>query len=380
MSDDPASTAVDRASLDRASLDKQACPECGGDLQWNAAKQALVCPYCGTVAPWAPGVAGESPASAEIDLAQALATTGDDARGYGDGRREVQCQSCRAISVFVDGKVADRCEFCGSPAIVPHESLRDAITPQSVLPFRVSDGQVRESIRRWYGTRWFAPNRLKKAALTDTLRGVYLPYWTFDAHVHADWTAEAGHYYYTTESYTQNGQTRTRQVRHTRWEPAAGSLEHFFDDTLVPGTHGVHANLLEQVEPFPTTTDLKTYSPEFVRGWTVERYQVDLRQASQLGRTEMDAALQELCAAQVPGDTHRNLQVNATYDARTFKHVLVPVWLLSYTYGSRSFQVLANGYTGTLAGERPYSAIKIALAVIAAVIAALCFFWLQGQM
>ena len=93
----------------------------------------------------------------------------------------------------------------------------------------------------------------------------------------------------------------------------------------------------------------------------------------------MDATLRELCAAQVPGDTYRNLKVDATYDARTFKHVLVPVWLLSYTYGSRNFQVLANGYTGSLAGERPYSAIKVALAVIAAVIAAICFFWLQGQ-
>ncbi len=374
MSDD-----LGAAPVDRAALDKQACPECGGDLRWNAVRQALVCPYCGTVAPWAPGVAGESRASAELDLAHALATTSDDARGYGDGRREVQCQSCRAISVFVDGRVADRCEFCGSPAIVPHESLRDAVTPQSVLPFRVSDGQVRESIRRWYGSRWFAPNRLKKAALTDTLRGVYLPYWTFDAHVQASWTAEAGHHYYTTESYSQNGQTRTRQVQHTRWEPASGSLEHFFDDTLVPGTKGVHANLLEQVEPFPTITDLKPYSPEFVRGWTVERYQVDLRQASQTGRTEMDAALRELCAKQVPGDTYRDLQVDATYDAPTFKHVLVPVWLLSYTYGRRSFQVLANGYSGSLAGERPYSPIKIALAIIAAVIAGMCFLWLQGQ-
>ncbi|EEF24396.1 conserved hypothetical protein, partial [Ricinus communis] len=91
------------------------------------------------------------------------------------------------------------------------------------------------------------------AALTDTLHGVYLPYWTFDAHASADC----------------NGNVQTRQVRHVRWEPASGSLAHFFDDELVPGTVGVHANLLRQVEPFPTTTDLKPYTPEFVRGWTV---------------------------------------------------------------------------------------------------------------
>ena len=365
-------------SVAEAALDKRACPECGGDLAWNAAKQALVCPYCGTTAPWKPGDPAPG-AIAELDLAQALAKADDGGRGYGESRREVQCESCRAISVFEASRVADRCAFCGSPAIVPYEALKDAITPQSLLPFRIAETQVRESIRRWYGTRWFAPNRLKRAALTDTLRGLYLPYWTFDAHVHAEWTAEAGHYYYTTETYTQNGQTRTRQVRHVRWVPAAGELDQFFDDALVAGTQGVHADLLPKVEPFPTTTDLVPYAAEYVRGWTVERYQVDLRRAADLNLAAMEDAVRGLCAAQVPGDTHRNLSVHSTYRGRTFKHVLMPVWLVSYTYGRRAFQVLVNGYTGAIAGERPYSGIKIALAVTAAALVVLGYLWLDGR-
>jgi predicted RNA-binding Zn-ribbon protein involved in translation (DUF1610 family) len=361
-----------------AVLDKRACPECGGDLQWSAGKQALACPYCGTVAPWVPGGDGADP-FAELDLAQALERADGHGRGYGDARREVQCTSCKAISAFEPERIADRCAFCGSPAVVPHIALKDPVTPRSLLPFRIAESTVRESIRRWYGTRWFAPNRLRNAALTDTLRGVYLPYWTFDARVHADWTAQAGHYYYTTETYTQNGQTRTRQVRHVRWEPAAGSLDHFFDDDLVAGSEGAHADLLVQVEPFPTTTDLQPYAAEFVRGWTVERYQVDLRRAAELNMEEMQAAVRAMCAERVPGDTHRDLKVASTYEGRTFKHVLVPVWLVSYTYGRRSFQVLVNGYTGAIAGERPYSWIKIALAGIAALVVAAAFFWLQGR-
>jgi predicted RNA-binding Zn-ribbon protein involved in translation (DUF1610 family) len=361
-----------------AVLDKRACPECGGDLQWSASKQALACPYCGTIAPWAPGDA--APGSiAELDLAQALARADGDGRGYGATRHEVQCTSCKAISTFDADRVADRCAFCGSPAIVPYTALKDAITPQSLLPFRVPETAVRESIRRWYGTRWFAPSRLKKAALTDTLRGIYLPYWTFDAHVHADWTAEAGHYYYTTETYTQNGQTRTRQVRHVRWVPAAGSLDHFFDDDLVPGSEGAHAALLDGIEPFPTTTELQAYAPEFVRGWTVERYQVDLRRAAELNMEQMERSVRAMCASRVPGDTHRNLQVDASYRGRTFKHVLMPVWLVNYMYGRRTYQVLVNGHTGTIAGERPYSWIKIAFAALAALLALLVVLWLDGR-
>ncbi|MGH8082092.1 MAG: hypothetical protein ACREP7_16070, partial [Lysobacter sp.] len=161
--------------MDSATVGKHPCPECGGDLQWNAGKQSLACPYCGTIVPWSPAQEAQGGQPAELDLLKALAEHPADQRGYGDDgqRREVQCQSCKAISVFVDGKVADRCEFCGSPSIIDHQSLGDAITPQSLLPFKISDGQVRDAIRKWYGTRWFAPNRLKSAALTDTLKGVY---------------------------------------------------------------------------------------------------------------------------------------------------------------------------------------------------------------
>lgn len=367
--------------MSNATVAKHPCPECGGDLQWNAAKQALVCPYCGTVAKWTPAQpADPGTAVVEQDLEQALRDPAVN-RDWGEQRREIQCQSCHAISVFVDGRVAQRCEFCGSPSIIAHESQKDAITPQSLLPFKISDGQVRDLIRKWYGSRWFAPDKLKRAALTDTLHGIYLPYWTFDAHVSARWTAEAGYYYYETETYRDaQGNTQRRQVRHTRWQSASGQLAHFFDDELVPGTGGVESGLLAGVEPFPTTTDLKAYSPEFVRGWTVERYQIDLRKASELNRADMDQQVYQLCSQQVPGDTQRNLQVNAAYQGRTFKHVLMPVWLVSYTYGSRRFQIVANGYTGKIAGKHPYSWVKIFFAVLTAIAAAIVvFYFLDSQ-
>jgi len=349
---------------------KHPCPECGANLEWNAQAQSLKCPYCGTVVDWSDEtreVLGSE--VAEQDLAEALRNPGSG-QGWGtQDRYEVQCQNCQAISVFMGQYVAQRCDFCGSPAIVAHAARNDAITPQSILPFKVSDGQIRDRIRQWYGSRWFAPTKLKTAALTDTLHGVYLPYWTFDAHASAQWWAEAGYYYYTTESYRDsNGNQQARQVRHVRWEPSSGHLQHFFDDELVPGTVGVQPQLLRQVEPFPTTTDLQPYTPEFVRGWTVERYQVDLSQAAQINEQEMDRQLRSMCAHAVPGDTLRNLQVQRQYAGRTFKHTLVPVWLVGYTYGRKTYQIVANGHTGQIAGERPYSWMKITFAVLGALV------------
>lgn len=350
-----------------AAVDKHLCPACGAEAQWNAAKQALVCPYCGTVAP------GELQSDGSIikehDLVQALRAIPAETRGWEQDRVSVQCQSCKAISLFEPTRVAQRCEFCGSSAIVPYEKTRNPIHPESLLPFVVSEPQVRESIRRWYGSRWFAPNKLKKAALTDTVRGIYLPFWTFDARADARWTAQAGHYYYV-------GTGKNRQ-RKTRWVPAAGELTQVFDDELVPATQGVHASLLESVSPFPTDA-LEPYDRGFVSGWVVEQYQIDLVAAAGRARQVMDAKVRSACASTVPGDTHRNLQVSAAYSNQTFKHILLPIWILSYDFHRHSYQVVANGVTGALAGERPWSWLKILFAILLVIVGVFLFAILEN--
>lgn len=353
---------------------KFACPACGGEAHWNPGKQALVCPYCGTVSPGqielAPG--GEE-VIREHELATALRGIPADKRGWQTARTQVRCQHCNAISVFDPARVGQRCDFCGAGALVPYEQMADPISPESLLPMKVAETQIRESIRNWYGSRWFAPNALKSGAITDRVRGVYVPYWTFDAHVHADWTADSGYYYWVDESYRDSqGRTQTRRVRKTRWQSSSGSIRHFFDDELVPATRGVHLNLLRSVEPFPTR-DLVPFKASYLSGWLVERYQLDLVAAAQHSREQMDAKVRALCGQQVPGDTYRNLQVQPDYSAQTFKHILAPIWLLTYDFHGRAYQVVINGYTAAIAGEYPKSWIKITLAVFGVIIAALLF-------
>jgi len=347
---------------------KFSCPSCGGESQWNPAKKALVCPFCGTVSPAQVELTSAGVEQiVEHDLVSALRGIPDSERGWQADKTSVRCQSCQAISVFDAARVGQRCDFCGSSALVPYEEIKEAFRPESLLPMKVSENQVRDAIRQWYGSRWFAPNALKRAALTDTVKGLYIPYWTFDAQVHADWTADSGYYYFETESYTdENGRTQTRQVQKIRWEPSSGTLDHFFDDELVPASRGVQPTMLRRIEPFPTTKELVAYNAGFLSGWVVERYQIDLIAAAKQARDEMESEMERLCGSQVPGDTYRNLQVQSDYSAQTFKHILVPIWLLAYTYGAANFQVVINGYTGSIAGKYPKSWVKIMLAVLAA--------------
>ena len=78
----------------------------------------------------------------------------------------------------------------------------------------------------------------------------------------------------------------------------------------------------------------------------------------------------KLLRTQVPGDTHRDLQVQDDYSGQTFKHILTPIWLLTYNYGAQNYQVVINGYTGVIAGRYPKSWVKIFFAVLAGLAAA----------
>src|SRR5262249_54115651 len=109
---------------------------------------------------------------------------------------------------------------------------------------------------------------------------------------------------------------------------------------------------------------LVCYEPSYVAGWVVEQYQIDLVGAAQQSRERMEQQMYSMCGSQVPGDTYRNLQVRSSFSGQTFKHVLLPLWFVSYNYGARAFQVLVNGVTGELAGAYPKSFWKIFLLVV----------------
>jgi hypothetical protein len=136
-----------------------------------------VCPFCGTESPYSIdreiGKVGER----ELDAGLRESSIADHDRG--DQRRSVQCQSCKAIMIYDASRVGQNCEFCGSPALVAYQDIKSPIRPEGVLPFRVDRNRVRDDIRRWWRSKWLAPGRLAKAALVDTVKSLYIPYWTF---------------------------------------------------------------------------------------------------------------------------------------------------------------------------------------------------------
>jgi hypothetical protein len=344
-------------------LEKHACAACGAQAEWQPARQILACPYCGTESPCE--LDRDSRTVREIPLVATLRELPEEMRGWIAPRKSVKCRSCHAVSVFEPDRVGQNCEFCGSPELVDYEEIRSPLRPQSLIPFKLDREAVRSRLRKWIAGKWLAPSRFKRKALVDTVSGIYLPYWTFDARTRCPWTAESGTYYYTTQTYRDSkGRTRTRQVRHIRWRPAAGLVERFFDDEPIPASRGIDPGLLRGIEPFPAG-ELVPYDTGFLSGFVVEHYQVVLVDAARRSRESMTEQLRGMCAAQVPGDTYRNLQIQPEFTGETFKHILVPVWVSTYNFAGKSFQVVVNGLTGAIRGRYPKSLWKILGLVLA---------------
>ncbi|MBK0400623.1 primosomal protein N' (replication factor Y) - superfamily II helicase [Limibaculum sp. M0105] len=352
------------------------CSNCGARLEYAPGAGALVCPYCGTQneipestdGPWDKGLLRE------IDLAPALARQGETTEFV--ETETVRCPGCGAEVGLDAGTIADQCPFCATPLSRQDLHRHRHPRPQGVLPFAVTETEARARMKSWLAGHWFAPSGLKRYAEAGRpLSGVYLPHYTFDAEAEAEYAGFRGDAYYVTQMVTVRGakgtSTQPRKVRKIRWTPVQGHIARVFDDVLVPASDTLGA-LSPGPEVFPgwDLEGLRDYTPEFIAGFRAEAPSMGLEQGFAAAGKAMEAALAQDALARIGGDAQRLTRLSAEFDRATFKHVLLPVWLAAYRYRNTPYRVVVNGRTGAVSGERPYSWIKIALAVLAALIVA----------
>src|SRR5262249_9700549 len=189
--------------------------------------------------------------------------------------------------------------------------------------------------------------------------------------------------YQATETYTEtdadgNTSTKTRTVTRTNWTWVSGEVQHFFDDVLVCGSRSVPSDLVTTLEPWDLDK-LAPFKAEFLASFTTERYAVGLEEGFGIARTIMDGTIRQLCCQDIGGDHQRLDEGNTKHLGVTFKHWLLPVWLASYRYRDKLFQILVNARTGEVVGRRPYSVAKIVSLIVAIVLAAALIFFVVSR-
>jgi predicted RNA-binding Zn-ribbon protein involved in translation (DUF1610 family) len=352
------------------------CESCGADLQFHIGQQRLKCPYCGYEKQI------ELREDAEIreqDLHAMLARVQaqHDGKHADDqpGDLEVRCESCGGVVLFNGTLTSSECPYCGSP--IQREKIHTAtqrIPVDGVLPFLVDEPTARRKLSDWVGSRWFAPNEFLQRGAEGRFNGVYLPYWTFDAMTFNVYRGERGENYTVTVGSGKNRRTETR----TRWYPAHGNFQRFFDDVLVVASTGLPREYILGMEPWPLTKCLP-FTQQVLAGYMARTYDVPLEAGFEDAKQRVEDAIHIDVCQRIGGDHQRIHVLNTRLDALTFKHILLPVWMMAYRYHGQAYRVFINAGTCEVQGERPYSWVKITFAALGISLVALVMAWLLAQ-
>ncbi|HET7489949.1 MAG TPA: hypothetical protein VFJ85_18630 [Acidimicrobiales bacterium] len=342
------------------------CASCGGQLEFDIAAQKLKCPNCGNVQDI---VENAGQVTAEQDLRTAIAALRAGAAETGpqlEGEKEVVCQSCGGHTTFTGTLTSTRCPYCATP--IQRDDVQDApnrLPVDGVLPFQVDRAQAKAALEKWANKRWFAPSEFKTYKRTGSFASVYAAYFTYDADTSTWYSGQRGDDYTVTVGDGENQRTETR----TDWHHVSGEVRDVFDDVCVLANEGFDRRKVAALEPWPTAL-AKPFSAEYVAGHLCRTYDHDVEECFGDARRVMESEIEQTVKRDIGGDHQRISDLRTTYHSLTFKHLLLPIWLLTVIYDERPFQVFINGVTGEVQGERPWSTVKISAAVAVAIVVA----------
>ena len=326
------------------------CQNCGNFLHYDPTSGKLKCDYCKSFQP-----------VKVVESAVELPYRDDVEEEFESwqGAKSVKCKSCGAITVLPEYEVVVRCPFCNASNIVEAEQV-GGLLPNGILPFRISKEEVPARYVKWLKKKHIAPFKLKKEAQSQPCSGVYVPVFTFDSYCDSSYNIRYGRYYTETVGTGKNRHTVTR----TKWYTDSGRITNFFNDVQVEASKSITQKNLRKLGGFDTDNSLE-YHSQYMSGYSAERYDKGLDDSWEEAREMMDKGMRSLIISQYQADVVDYVEMDNLYTERTYKYVLVPIWVFNYTYAKKSYACIVNGRTGKVIGSYPKSPFKIGSIVLA---------------
>lgn len=359
-----------------AVLQEYKCPCCGGAIAFDSTIQKMKCPYCDTEFDTEALKAYDSELQNEqADEMNWETTAGAEwQNGEADGLRSYVCKSCGGEIVGDENTAATSCPFCGNPVVMMGQ-FSGALKPDYVIPFKLDKKAAKEALKKHYQGKRLLPNVFKDQNHIDEIKGVYVPFWLFDADVNADIRYKAtrirtwsdANYNYTETSYF--------------YVLRSGAVG--FEHVPVDGSSKMADDLMESIEPFDFSQAVD-FQTAYLAGYFADKYDVDARQSIERANARIKQSTEQSFASTVSGYTS---VVPESSSVRFFngkaKYALYPVWLLNTSWKGKKYTFAMNGQTGKLVGDLPLDKSKyikwfaaLAAGVGAAVMAASYLLWL----
>lgn len=348
-----------------AQITNYQCPACTGPLQFDGATGKLACEFCGSSFPVAEiealyaekdARAAEAQATAEAKREQTQAakdaggdgwdTSGlsDDWGGSADGMRAYICPSCGAELICDETTAATSCPYCGNPTIVPGQ-FGGMLKPDYVIPFQLKKEDAIKALKKHYEGRPLLPKAFRTANHLEQIKGVYVPFWLFDAEAEGEMTFEA------TRSHThRSGDYKITETEHY---DVYRSGKVVFERIPVDGSTKMPDDYMDSIEPFNYSA-LTAFSTAYLPGFLADKYDVSTEESSQRADLRAENSAIDCLRDTVEGyETVSQRQKNIQLRRGAVKYALLPVWLLTTKWNGTNYLFAMNGQTGKFVGNLP---------------------------
>jgi len=350
------------------------CEQCGAKLKYSIEQEQLKCPYCTHINV----ITRKYDNIKEQDYNEKIVELELLEDEY-EVDTEQKCPNCASLFTQDKDVYSTLCPYCGT-AVVNEVALYRPIKPQAVLPFKITKKQAQDAFSKWIGSHWFTPSKLKNISKDQiALKAVYMPYWTYDTNTHTQYTGRRGDVYYESQRYTVmvNGrrETRVQDVQKISWTRVSGELYKEFDDVVVSASKSL-AHSFDNWD----LGNLVDYDKAYLSGFESEVYTIDLDEGLQNAKIKMLNAIKQDIRYQIGGDKQEITSLKSDYYDITFKHILLPIYSSSFTFDGKTYNYVVNGRDASIKGDRPYSKVKIAFAVLAGICVAVGGYYYLNMM
>lgn len=357
-----------------SSLIQYKCPCCGSKIEFNSNSQKLKCPFCNNdfdvdaLKNYDSLLNQNTPDDMSWEAtAGAQWQAGEEA-----GMLIYTCDSCGGEIVTDKTTAATVCPFCDNPTIMARQFSGD-LKPDYIIPFRLDKRVAKSEFLRHLQGKRLLPKVFKDENHIDEIKGIYVPFWLFDANADSDFVYAA-----TKNRVWTDGNFNYHETNHFA---VLRSGEIKFEHIPVDGSKKMPDNLMESLEPYDFSYAVD-FNPAYLSGYVADRYDVTAEQsilrANERVRKSVSEAM-DMTLENYDTKTVANSSIRLKHGKA--KYALYPVWILNTTWNGQKFLFAMNGQSGKFVGDLPLdkkaymrwfvllgSALSAAFLVIAAII------------
>ena len=328
------------------------CPNCGGAVSFETQIQKLKCPYCET----------EFDVEALKELDDVLREEKPDdlswdtqprsewQEGEAEALRSYSCKSCAGEIIGDASMAATSCPYCGNPVVVSAQ-FSGALRPDFVIPFKLDKAAAKKGLMSHFKGKLFLPSFFKNQEYLDEIKGIYVPFWLFDADA--------------------SGSARFRATKIRFWRDATFNYtetSHYsvyregsasFERIPVDGSAKIPDDLMESIEPydFAEAVDFQT---AYLAGFLADRYDVTAEQSTERANERVRRSMESSLRSSVKGYASSSVESSSVCISNgKAAYALYPVWLLNTTWQGKRYTFAMNGQTGKFVGDLPIDNKKV---------------------